>query len=862
MPMPDMFTAQGLHTPRNGNGQPQGVMMPKMAVSNGYNVIPDNAQQNHNANQGRPQQVPNFSNDPANSQPIMAPITTSLGATMDQNLKTQQGSTLGGIPIPDLPPHSTTAMQVQVAAAAAAAAAAPLRNTYGGNNELSDGSNSASRARRSNLSASDKAKQNRDRNREHARSTRLRKKAYVQKLKELVDGLHAERTEEVRKRRVAVQHLAEVQSVRRTVVRTFLRFHSKCESDPRKWMTLFEDNFWLKQPVTPYRSFRRTEIEQECRLSRGVEAVIEDTASLAVMVEGIGSRSVRWMQIKREDALLREEARNVSTHMPHNMVRQNSRVQHAVSSLSASSSGSSNGNGSGGEEDKQNNKRKELVRTGSMVSSDEKIKQDAAASEATQKVSASGSSSSSGDDALTQKPSNDFHDYHAPALLDPMLDSGGSNPGSDSPVESQNCLNIAAGTKAVSSDSSSGDEVHRASTKRRKIEVVDENALRVSADQNSGNPVASNTNGNAAVINLRSSLPANIAKSGGISHNVRPANTGVPAANTHIGNPRLNSAPAVPLPPFVGIGKRSPLHQTVSTVGSSLTSEAPASLPITTATTVTTVTGDSTTLSRDSGSNHSAIVAPANIAPDTETSSSNSSNQQSPQIRAIYHMNEDDMILTEDVLMCPFIFRSQDAVLCGALAECIMPGMLRAHFSPRNKLLSLEMVYDAMGFMQQLERASGSEGTAQIVASSLEMALSPNTNEARVITMAKAPYLIVSVNEAWTRTTKYTQMEVEGKAMTILHGERTDPEAGVRPGKPVHKFDDIARGKCASSVNIHYDKEGKDFVDFVSSYPLTNANDEITHILHVCKELPAPSNPTHQFVDSTSNESGESLQNQ
>jgi hypothetical protein len=116
--------------------------------------------------------------------------------------------------------------------------------------------------RRNEASSVDRTKQNRDRNREHARSTRLRKKAYVQKLKELVEGLHAERTEEVRQRRVAIQHLSEMQNVRRAVVRNFLRFHSNFEEDDRKWRTILEENFCLKQPVTPYRSFRRAEIEQ------------------------------------------------------------------------------------------------------------------------------------------------------------------------------------------------------------------------------------------------------------------------------------------------------------------------------------------------------------------------------------------------------------------------------------------------------------------------------------------------------------------------------------------------------------------------------------------------------------------------
>ena len=114
------------------------------------------------------------------------------------------------------------------------------------------------------MSADERAQLNRDRNREHARSTRLRKKAYVQKLKDLVEGLHAERTEEVRQRRVAIQHLADLQGVRRSVIKTFLQFHSNYETDDRKWSTILEDDFWLKQPVTPYRSFQRSEIEKVC----------------------------------------------------------------------------------------------------------------------------------------------------------------------------------------------------------------------------------------------------------------------------------------------------------------------------------------------------------------------------------------------------------------------------------------------------------------------------------------------------------------------------------------------------------------------------------------------------------------------
>lgn len=125
-------------------------------------------------------------------------------------------------------------------------------------------SNAVSSSDEKSSSKTDRAKLNRDRNREHARSTRERKKAYVQKLRELVEQLHAERNEEQRKRRVAVQHLAEIHRVRCDVVQTFLQYHTGRNgvADDRKWSTILEDDFWLKQPVTPYRSFHRAEIEK------------------------------------------------------------------------------------------------------------------------------------------------------------------------------------------------------------------------------------------------------------------------------------------------------------------------------------------------------------------------------------------------------------------------------------------------------------------------------------------------------------------------------------------------------------------------------------------------------------------------
>jgi len=614
------------------------------------------------------------------------------------------------------------------------------------------------RCKSEDLTPQERAKQNRDRNREHARSTRLRKKAYVNKLKELVEGLHSERSEEVRKRRVAIQQLSEGQKVRRGVVKEFLRLHSNYDCDGRKWGMLLEDSFWLKQPVTPYRSFRRIEIENECRISRGIDAVIADSASMSVMVESIGSRNARWMLLKREEFLSWVDKRPSSRPTKNNNPKG---LQHAVSSLSSSSaSGGSTGTVSGAEEDR-------LKTAGNRAA------------------------------VIAADPNNNtlFHDYNAPSLPDdPTLEYTPCVT-----IDTLNCNTTTNSPAGICTDSSSVEDNDHASKTAQPADIQ------------------------PLLCKSSSSLQQ------------QPFNK------------RLQTAPAIPLPPFTGIGKHKINTATIAAD--------------------TTLSATAPNMPKIDGFNYENSKSNSIVQQQQAPNISNEPCISSPysHIQAYYHMNEDDMLLTDDVLMCPFIFRSQDAVNCGACAECVMPGMIRAQFQPKtNKLVSVEMIYDSMGFMQQLERASGSEGLAQIVPNSLEMALSPNNcHEARVITLAKPPYLIVSINELWTKMTKYTQMEVEGKELSILNGHKTQefsihstntnrPKANATTTgnnsnvvrftshRPIHDFAEVSKGRCACSVNIHYDKHGKEFVDFVCSYPLTNADDEITHMLHIYKELKGP----------------------
>lgn len=593
------------------------------------------------------------------------------------------------------------------------------------------------------------------------------------------------------------------------------------------------------------------------------------------MIEGIGSRSSRWMKIKREEFVYLEETHRGSKQMPRCIERQESRLHHAISSLSSSSESLNNSTSSGDDSAAATRKNKKprvsdaindnsshrpcLPVEGTMMgpslndSSTATKQPDAESSLGAHKVSSSsgsgtGSGSGSGCDSVNKNDaSNDFHDYHAKPMPDPKLyysEPSGSSPSEDSPGEESNPIpdggkNNGGGNLRISNDSSSGDDDcndPRRSHKRRKPQHGCDTKL------SHHNVIATNVNQNCTSDVSSTNSAARIAKKGGIPHNIRPAE---PVAN---GIARIQHvAPAIVLPPFAGIGKRS-----VASGTPNLTSKLIASLKA----------GDDSTSSESIGPSITGRKAPANQGPvnvtrhsskskdvksgpvvivaDNESSSADSVRSKHPAIKAHYHINEDDMILMDEVVMCPYIFRSQGAVACGALAECAMPGMLRAHFSGRNKLLSLELVYDAMGFMQQLERASGNEGTAQIIPGSLEMALAPCNDEARAITLAQPPYYIVNVNEVWTKTTGYTQMEVEGKDYySLLEGEGTVLAAKERQGRPPHRLDEVAKGRPACSTNIHYDKDGRDFIEFVCSYPLTTANGDITHLLHVSKELPS-----------------------
>lgn len=146
----------------------------------------------------------------------------------------------------------------------------------------------------SHLTPAEKAKANRDRNREHARNTRLRKKAYLEKLKSTVDELCRERDTLVSERAGAANILVEMHNTRTEVLMSFFALRSANEKRRELWASILDEScFACVMPVTPYRSFPASEVQvSKCqRTILGIDGMMSDTASLHVLLNSLVDRS-------------------------------------------------------------------------------------------------------------------------------------------------------------------------------------------------------------------------------------------------------------------------------------------------------------------------------------------------------------------------------------------------------------------------------------------------------------------------------------------------------------------------------------------------------------------------------------------
>jgi len=143
------------------------------------------------------------------------------------------------------------------------------------------------------MTEKERALANRLRNREHARNTRARKKAYLESLKSTLDELCRERDTLVSERAGAASLLLEMQKTRTDVLLSFFAVRSCYEKRRTLWSSILDESVTCVMPVTPYRSFPASEVQvSKCqRTILGVDGIIADTASLHVLLNSLVDRS-------------------------------------------------------------------------------------------------------------------------------------------------------------------------------------------------------------------------------------------------------------------------------------------------------------------------------------------------------------------------------------------------------------------------------------------------------------------------------------------------------------------------------------------------------------------------------------------
>lgn len=182
---------------------------------------------------GNTVQRPKEEDDPTFVKPVDT-STAHVAALTSNNWVAACAASISGAP-------PGTAQAAQAAALAAASDPAAAK---------------AARARRATLTADERARQNRDRNREHARNTRLRKKAYVEELKRTLTELVTQRDAAEVEKRHEKQRDLEVREVRYRVMEEFLKLRARGSEHNllARWIAILEDGFVLTLPKTDYRS--------------------------------------------------------------------------------------------------------------------------------------------------------------------------------------------------------------------------------------------------------------------------------------------------------------------------------------------------------------------------------------------------------------------------------------------------------------------------------------------------------------------------------------------------------------------------------------------------------------------------------
>jgi len=261
-------------------------LVPEAAVSSGM----ANGEQVGSGDGDEPSKTPTEADFKSIAQAAVSNLIMSVSTTAKS---VEEASTT---PTDNSPVDTSTAHIKALTGNNWVAACSSNASTVSAENSASDAKGN-NRVRRQNLTADERAQQNRDRNREHARNTRLRKKAYVEELKRTLTELVAQRdAAEAEKRQVAQREL-EQREVRFRVTEEFLKLKGRNEPNAARWSAILEDGFALTVPRMEFYKQADGEKTNSEITFKGVAKAMEDTKNFTAFLQTLsGGNNTTAMQ--------------------------------------------------------------------------------------------------------------------------------------------------------------------------------------------------------------------------------------------------------------------------------------------------------------------------------------------------------------------------------------------------------------------------------------------------------------------------------------------------------------------------------------------------------------------------------------
>lgn len=138
----------------------------------------------------------------------------------------------------------------------------------------------------------DKEECRRERNRRHARETRLRKKEYMETLKSQLEQLSAQNAaleKQIKDKRLGQDAKHDLWI---TKLQGALALRASAEPDQSRWRNFVDDEIVLVHPITPYRSYRSADVISNRCVLMGIQDIIDDAASLLIALAGLCNEGI------------------------------------------------------------------------------------------------------------------------------------------------------------------------------------------------------------------------------------------------------------------------------------------------------------------------------------------------------------------------------------------------------------------------------------------------------------------------------------------------------------------------------------------------------------------------------------------